>query len=116
MTVQPNSWPIHASAPYGAQPLGYQQITSFSSATSLTVPNGGTPTAPTFALINVEGTPGTDTVRWRDDGTAPTTSVGMLVNGTGSSSWPPFRYSGDLTAIQFIAAAGSPKLNVAYYR
>jgi hypothetical protein len=37
------------------------------------------------------------------------------MNGTGDQRWPPFRYTGDLTALQFIVAAGSPKLNVAYY-
>ena len=43
--------------------LGYQQITSLSSATGLTVPQGAT-----LALI----VPETQNVRWRDDGTNPT--------------------------------------------
>lgn len=105
----------HCSAPYLGTPLGYQQIgsTALGSATGLTLPTSG-PT-PTFALISVEGTPGTDTVRWRDDGTAPTSSVGMLMNGSGSNGWPPFLYSGDLTKIQFIKAAGSPLVNISYY-
>ncbi len=44
-------------------PKGYQQITDLSSAVSLTVPNGAN-----YAIIEAE----TQSVRWRDDGTAPT--------------------------------------------
>jgi hypothetical protein len=105
-----------AMAPYKYQPLGYQQITSFSSATGLTRPGDNA----VIAVIQVEGVAGTDSVRWRDDGVAPTTSVGMLIDGTNAASTSPqpapMVYSGDLTAIQFIVAAGSPKLNISYYR
>jgi hypothetical protein len=111
MTIIGQSYPVQCAAPYQGQPLGYQQLTSFSAATNLTVPAGAT-----YALINVEGTAGTDTVRWRDDGTAPTTSVGMLMNATGDQRWPPLLYAGNLSTIQFIVAAGNPKVNVSYYR
>ncbi len=49
-------------------PLGYQQITGapMTAGTGLTVPAGAT-----MALISVSGA----TMRWRDDGTAPTASV-----------------------------------------
>ena len=50
--------------------LGYQQITTLTSATALTVPLtdvNGLSCRPTIALI----TPETQGVRWRDDGTAP---------------------------------------------
>lgn len=86
-------------------PLGYQQISAatLASATSLTVPAGSR-----VADIQVD----TATVRYRDDGTAPTTTVGVqLFNGLA-----PFSYSGDLTKIQFIAVSGAPVLNVTYYR
>jgi hypothetical protein len=57
--------------------MGYQQITSLSSAQGLTVPEvdpvSGLKAIPTMAFI----TPETNTVRWRDDGTDPTASVGM---------------------------------------
>jgi hypothetical protein len=82
--------------------LGYQQIT-LSGASSLTVPAGAN-----FAIIAVE----TAAVRWRDDGTAPTSSVGMPLSNTGA----PLEYSGPLANIQFIAQTGSPVLNVSYYR
>lgn len=86
-------------------PLGYQQIsaTTLAAATALTVPAGAN-----FALIRVEAA----NVRWRDDGTAPTATVGMLLLDTDA----PLEYSGELSAITFILAASSPILNVAYYR
>jgi hypothetical protein len=83
------------------QCLGYQQITSLSNSTALTVPAGAT-----MALIVAE----TQAVRWRDDGTAPTASVGMpLAVGTSLS------YDGDLKAIRFIQQTASATLNVSYY-
>ena len=81
--------------------LGYQQITSLTSSTALTVPAGAT-----LALI----VPETQSVRWRDDGIAPTASVGMLVPAKSSMS-----YDGDLKAIRFIAATSGAILNVSYY-
>jgi len=82
-------------------PLGYQQITSLSAAAALTIPAGAH-----FALIQAETQP----VRWRDDGTNPTTTVGMKL-AVGDSLW----YSGDLTAIRLIEQAASAKLNISYY-
>ena len=81
--------------------LGYQQITSLSSSTALTVPAGAT-----LALI----VPEAQNVRWRDDGAAPTATVGMLVPANSSMS-----YDGDLKAIRFIAATSGAILNVSYY-
>jgi hypothetical protein len=89
------------SVPGTDKPKGYQQITSLSSATELTVPDGSR-----YALIQAD----TQNVRWRDDGTAPTGSVGMpLVKDT------LFTYAGDLKAIQFIEQAASATLNVTYF-
>lgn len=89
--------------------MGYQQITSLSAATGLTVPTrtaDGSKQQPTFALIIAE----TQGVRWRDDGTAPTASVGMpLAVGI------PLQYDGDLTKIKFIEQTASAKLNISYY-
>lgn len=84
-------------------PLGYQQITSIGTAASLTVPSGAN-----FARISVS----TAAVRWRDDGTAPTSTVGMPM----SNNDEPMEYSGSLSALQFIAQSGNPALNVSYYR
>jgi hypothetical protein len=89
--------------------LGYQQITSLSAATSLTVPSidvNGLSIKPTIAVIIAE----TQAVRWRDDGVAPTAAVGMpLAVNT------PYVYDGDIGRIQFIEQVASAKLNITYY-
>ena len=89
--------------------LGYQQITSLNASTGLTLPStdpNGLNCTPAFALIIAE----TQGVRWRDDGTNPTASVGMpLAVGV------PLQYDGDLNGIKFIEQTASAKLNVSYY-
>lgn len=89
--------------------IGYQQITSLSSAQGLTVPQldkTGLNQRPTFALI----TPETQGVRWRDDGTDPTSTVGMPL-----AAGVTLQYDGDLNKIRFIEQTGSAKLNISYY-
>lgn len=89
--------------------LGYEQITGLSSAKGLTVPTtdlNGLSCKPSIALIVAEST----AVRWRDDGTAPTSTVGMPL-ATGVT----LQYDGDLSAIRFIEQSASSKLNVTYY-
>jgi len=89
--------------------FGYQQITTLTAATNLAVPirtPNGLGAKPVFALIIAEGAP----VRWRDDATAPTASVGMpLPVGV------PLQYDGDLTNIRFIQESVNAKLNISYY-
>lgn len=68
---------------------------------SLTPPIGAT-----IAVITVESA----SIRYRDDGTAPTSSTGTPV-----TSGTTFQYSGPLNFIQFIAQTGSPTLDVMYY-
>lgn len=54
----------------------------------------------------------TASVRWRDDGTAPTSSVGHLIEIGGV-----LEYDGDLSDIKFIrTGAQSASLPVSYYR
>lgn len=84
-------------------PLGYQQITSLSGIQMLTVPPGAL-----AALISVE----IAGVRYRDDGTNPTASVGMPMNPTGS----PLLYSGSLSLIAFTQMSSGAVLNVLYYK
>lgn len=89
--------------------LGYEQITGLSSAQGLTVPTtdlNGLSCKPSIALIVAEST----AVRWRDDGTNPTSTVGMPL-ATGVT----LQYDGDLSAIRFIEQSASSKLNVTYY-
>jgi hypothetical protein len=68
----------------------------------LTVPAGSR-----FAeiIVDVAG------VRYRDDGTAPTASVGMPL-----SAGAVLEYDGSLSAVQFIRSGGTDAvLNILYY-
>jgi len=88
-------------------PVGYCQLTSLSASVLLTSCSGGIPTTAQIIIA----IPETQAVRWRDDSTAPTGSVGMpLAIGAALA------YQGDLTKIQFIEQTASAKLNVAFYR
>src|SRR3989442_15055468 len=92
---------------------GFQQVTATSSAQKLTVPVGTL-----YAMVNLEGAAGTN-IRYREDGTAPTTAIGTLVPAliTTASNVPPVYIvvcQNEVTQFQFIAVAGSPILNVHY--
>lgn len=89
--------------------LGYQQISTLTSATALTVPNAdlnGLSCKPTMAMITPEGA----AVRWRDDDVDPTASIGMPL-----AAGVTLQYDGDLTRIKFIEQAPTAKLNISYY-
>jgi hypothetical protein len=89
--------------------MGYQQITSLSASTALTMPTQtqlGLSATPAIALITPEG----QAVRWRDDGVAPTASVGMPL-----PAGVTLQYDGDITKIRFIEQTAGAKLNVTYY-
>jgi hypothetical protein len=85
---------------------GFQQITSLSTVKTLTIPAWAL-----GALIQ----PDTQNVRFRCDGTAPTSTVGMLLVA-GQTYY--FDVSGadaqGLAALQFIEATASATLNVQY--
>lgn len=85
------------------EPNGYQQITSLGSAVGLTLTNPGS----NLCLIQPE----TQSVRWRDDGTAPTATVGNLI-----AAGDVLEYVGKLESIQIIETTASAKVNVNYYR
>jgi len=61
---------------------------------------------PTIAII----IPETQAVRWRDDGTDPTSTVGMPL-----AAGVALQYDGDLTKIRFIESTAGAKLNISYY-
>ena len=82
--------------------LGYQQITSLSAATALTVPAGTS-----LALVQAES----QNVRWRDDGTNPTASVGCILLSSQTLEYD----AAQLAAVKFIEVASGAKLNIAYY-
>ena len=81
---------------------GGQYGLAVNTATSLTVPPGAT---------EIEICVETQAIRYRDDGTAPTSSVGIPIPvGT------CFPYAGNLSAIQFIAQTAGATIDVAYYK
>ena len=82
-------------------PLGYQQITNLASATALTIPVGAK-----RALIQAE----VQAVRWRDDGTDPTASVGVSLN-----AGDILPYTGNLQAFRAIQIGSGAILNMSYY-
>lgn len=83
--------------------LGYQQITNLSASTALTIPNGTR-----FAIIQCEA----QAVRWRDDGTAPTATVGYPL-----STGQELTYTAqNMAALRFIEQTASAKLNIVYFR
>ena len=89
--------------------IGYQQITDLTSAVGLTVPamdKTGLRQMPTSALI----TPLTGAVRWRDDGTNPSSTVGMPL-----AAGVTLQYDGNLNGIKFINNGGTAELNISYY-
>jgi hypothetical protein len=82
-------------------PRGFEQITDMDPAVGLTVPDGAQ-----FASIQCEAAD----VRWRDDGTEPTSTVGMVL-----ASGETMLYQGDLSAIRFFETSANSVLNVTYY-
>lgn len=78
---------------------GFQQITSAGVA-PLTIPGGAN-----RVLIQAEA----QNWRWRDDGTDPTATVGMLLVA-GDTMF----YEGDLTKFKAIPAAAGAILNITY--
>lgn len=90
--------------------FGYQQIVGLAASTALTVPVrdiNGIASTPTVAVI----VPETQGVRWRDDGVAPSATVGMPL-AVGAT----LIYDGDLTKIRFFQQAATATLNVSYYK
>ena len=83
------------------KPLGYVKLTP-TAATALTVPAGAR-----YAMCKTE----TQSVRYRDDGTNPTATDGMLID-VGDEFW----YAGNLNAVKFIETTGGAVLHVSFYR
>lgn len=83
-------------------PLGYAQDGTISAASAL--PSIASDAK--AALINVTGA----NCRWRDDGTNPTTTVGIQLE-IGDT----FLYTGDLAAFKIIEETTTAVLNVSYY-
>ena len=87
-------------------PLGYCQLTSIAASTLVSSCSGGIPALTGWAVLCVD----TAAIRWRDDGTAPTASVGMPI-----AAGQCFNYSGTFSALRVIAQSGSPVVNISFY-
>lgn len=82
--------------------LGYERITATSAAIGLTVPKGTV-----LAII----TPDDQAVRWRDDGTDPTATIGYPL-----AAGAELRYTANaLGKLRFIAQTAGAILHVTYY-
>jgi len=86
-------------------PCGYQQV-AVDSATALTIP-AACDNSPTLVVI----TPEAQAVRYRDDGTNPTTSVGMPM-----AVGQVLNYEGTISALKFISQTAGAKINALFYR
>lgn len=91
-------------------PLGFCSLSSMSASTGLASCSGGIPTNTTYAVICAY----VQAVNWRDDGTAPTGTVGTGGQGIPAGSCIP--YNGTFTAIRFIQQSGGAILGVSFYQ
>lgn len=87
-----------------SSPLGYAQasLTTVQALSALLAIPGGA----TYVVL----TPETSGLRWRDDGTNPTATVGMPVAAGGTLT-----YDGDLTKLKVVSQSGTSTVNIAYY-
>lgn len=91
--------------------IAFAQYSTMSSAIGLSSSptTGSTLTSllnkPSCALIQAQG----QNIRWRPDGTDPSSSVGMILY-----AGQIMLYDGDLTKIRFIEASGGAVLTVTY--
>lgn len=105
---------ISLSGPY--VPLGYCQITSLGTAVALVTASCSTGSVPAGATI-AEICVSTAGVRYRDDGTAPTTTTGIPATPGSTTSPNCFAYSiKPLSKSQWIAASGSPVMDILFYK
>ncbi len=82
-------------------PLGFEQITGLSALKSLSPP----PDARVAVIQAV-----TQNVRWRDDGTVPTATIGMQL-----AAGRDMLFTANLATLQLIEETPSAEVNVAYY-
>ena len=96
-------------------PLGYLALsvagTTSTGFTQQTVAGTTTfvlPTAANVVLLAANG----GAVRWRDDGTAPDITSGMILN----PGLAPFEYSGNISMLRFTGVTGTVAVDCAFYK
>jgi hypothetical protein len=95
------AWADRFHADANIEPAGYRKITSLSSAKGVQIGEGR------VALIQAIN----QNIRYRDDGTDPTASAGMVLFA-GQSMW----YTGDLRRLRFIEETAGAGVNVLAYK
>ena len=100
------SSPVGADVGIRYTPLGYCQLTSIVTSTLLSSCSGF-PTSATRAVFIPEA----QAIRYRDDGTAPSATVGQPV-AVGVS----VDYTGTLSKVRVISQTSGAKLNVLFYK
>lgn len=96
--------------------LGFCQQTSVTTAVGLSSGAGacasGIPAGTVFAVVQVEG----QTARWRDDGTAPTSTVGQPLSAATPIYFTSIvKGSNTLANVQLIPETGSMTVDVSFY-
>lgn len=91
---------------------GTYQLSAANTASSASVTSGGIPVdnagrLPNYVILLAD----TAAVRWRDDGAAPTASIGNSIPAAA-----PLTYAGPPSAPRFIQQTSSAVLNISFYR
>jgi len=90
----------------GQRPVDYQALTVSTSAVTLTIPAGAN-----SCVITVENA----TVRYRSDGTAPTSTVGAAFYQNASAAFKGLALMKALQFIRISTATGDATLTINYY-
>lgn len=99
------------TGPAGGAGTYQTSVATTSSGNALTtsgIPVDATGRSANMVVLTVE----TANIRWRDDGAAPTTAIGMLIVAASA----PLTYVGAIANFQLVAVTGSPVVDAAYYR
>ena len=98
--------PAFADSGIRRVPCGYTQ-TTVTTVQTLAIP-AACGSNPSLVVIKAE----TQAVRYRDDGVAPTATVGMPVAVTDA----PIHYEGTISALQFIAQVSGGVVDASFYK
>lgn len=90
------------------KPKGYRQLAVSTTSVALSSATGGIPEGSTRAVVGVEA----NDIRWRDDGVAPTSSVGTLAKSLTFFELPSLQSIYEFHAIR---ASADATLNITYY-
>lgn len=104
------SFPLNIR-PGPINPAGYCQL-AVTTVVQTSTCSGGIPAGANYAVVCNEGT----AARWRDDGTAPTTTVGNIL-GTGTATAPICAaFSTTFSTLQWVAESGTATLDITFYK